>query len=144
MARRDDAAIAEVLARRTSVLFDSFEGLHSTQEIDRPSALAYQADVTSPYYRDNCSSSEGDAHRTMKMVPGVTYRIFNGWFDDAVCLQHLFPCVVSGGLVILDDCGWWDGCTRAVHDYLYRTKAMEPIRKTRSGVADLTTDNVQP
>jgi O-methyltransferase len=33
------------------------------------------------------------------------------------CLQALYPLVVSGGLVILDDYGHWQGCRQAVDDY---------------------------
>jgi O-methyltransferase len=156
------AAMAEVLPSRTSVLFDSFEGLPDAQEIDGPSALAYQLDVTSPRYQNNCRASEEEACRTMTMAPNAEYRVFKGWFSEtvpeyaaeepkiavlrvdgdwydsiSVCLDHLFSKVVPDGLVIVDDYGWWDGCTRAVHDYLSRTKATEPIRKTRTGVAYL-------
>jgi O-methyltransferase len=35
-------------------------------------------------------------------------------------LTELVPFVSAGGLVILDDYWTWDGCTRAVHDYLSR------------------------
>jgi O-methyltransferase len=156
------AAMAEVLPSRTSVLFDSFEGLPPAKEIDGPSAFAYQMNVTAPRYRDNCRASEEDALRTMKMANGANYRILKGWFDETVpryaaeapriavlrldgdwydsitiCLEHLFPQVVRSGLVIVDDYGGWDGCTRAVHDYLSRTKATEAIRSTRRGVAYL-------
>jgi O-methyltransferase len=156
------AAMAEVLPSRTSILFDSFEGLPAAKTIDGSSALAYQRDVTSPRYRDNCRASEEDARRAMAMTGGATYRIISGWFHEtlpnyaaeapniavlrldgdwydsiAVCLRELFPCVVRGGLVIVDDYGWWDGCTRAVHDFLSDTSATEAIRKTRSGVAYL-------
>ncbi len=34
-------------------------------------------------------------------------------------------------IVIIDDYGVWDGCTRAVHDYLSKTQRAEPIRRTR-------------
>jgi O-methyltransferase len=156
------AAMAEVLPFRTSVLFDSFQGLPPAKEIDGSTALAYQRDVTSPRYRDNCRASEQEARNAMKLAPHANFRIFSGWFHEtipkyaaegptiavlrldgdwydsiAVCLEELFQYVVRGGLVIVDDYGGWDGCTRAVHDFLSRTNATEWIRTTRSGVAYL-------
>jgi O-methyltransferase len=98
----------------------------------------------------------------MTMVANAKYRIFSGWFRETVpkyaaenpniavlrldgdwydsiatCFDELFQHVAHGGLVIVDDYGSWDGCTRAVHDFLSRTNATEAIRKTRSGVAYL-------
>ncbi len=50
-----------------------------------------------------------------------------------VCLDNLFDKVVEGGVVILDDYLHWDGCARAVHDYLSRTQAIARI-EYRGGV----------
>lgn len=47
----------------------------------------------------------------------------------------LFPLVVPGGLILIDDYYTWDGCARAVHDYLSREQAAERIEKTSGGVA---------
>ena len=40
-----------------------------------------------------------------------------------VCLEALFPRVAQHGIVILDDYHVYDGCARAVHDYLSRHKS---------------------
>lgn len=146
---------------RTSVLFDSFEGLPPAQEVDGEAALAFQADTESARYRDNCRASEDEAHRAMGLA-GVNYRLIKGWFDQTLpayaeerpaiavlrldgdwyesimtSLESLFSSVVPGGLIIIDDYGGWDGCTRAVHDYLSKTQAVEPIRRQRGGVTFL-------
>jgi O-methyltransferase len=156
------AAMAETLHSRTTVLFDSFEGLPPPEGIDGPTAFNYANDVTARFYFDNCRATEEEARETMART-GSTFRIFSGWFDKTVpkyaaegatiavlrldcdwyasmlvCLEQLFPRVVPGGLVIVDDYGWYDGCTRAVHHYLARTGATEVIRSTRSGVAYLS------
>ena len=46
-----------------------------------------------------------------------------------ICLAALLPRVMTGGVVIIDDYGTWDGCTRAVHDYLSAHKRREPIER---------------
>ncbi len=41
------------------------------------------------------------------------------WHDSPrSCLEHLVTLVPKGGLIIVDDNYAWDGCARAVHDYL--------------------------
>jgi hypothetical protein len=38
--------------------------------------------------------------------------------------------VVEGGLIIIDDYYAWDGCSRAVHEYLAQTGATERLRSS--------------
>jgi hypothetical protein len=40
------------------------------------------------------------------------------YHSTRVCLEHLYPRVVPGGFVIVDDYGRYEGCTRAVDEYL--------------------------
>jgi hypothetical protein len=44
-----------------------------------------------------------------------------------ICLEYLFPKVIKGGLIILDDYHVWDGCSKALHDYLSKYKCSERI-----------------
>jgi predicted O-methyltransferase YrrM len=32
-------------------------------------------------------------------------------------LQHLYPLLAPGGVLIIDDYGWWEGARRAVDEY---------------------------
>lgn len=154
------AAMAEILrdgaARKTSVLFDSYEGLPPPGPSDGAKAFTWAQDTASPRYFDNCTASEADARRAMSLSGVEGYRIFPGWFEETLhkyasenpriavlrldgdwyestmtCLQNLFPRVVPGGVVIIDDYGYWEGCTRAVHDYLSREARPEAVQRTR-------------
>jgi hypothetical protein len=40
------------------------------------------------------------------------------WYESvAVCLKVLYPQVIIGGLVVIDDYGHWPGCRAAVDEY---------------------------
>jgi hypothetical protein len=136
------AAIAEVLGKdRTVHLFDSFEGLPPAREIDGAAAINWQRATESPSYFDNCRAEESFAREAMAMAAHPKFTINRGWFENTVphfasskigilrldgdwyesiftCLVHLFPKVSIGGIVVLDDYYTWEGCAKAVHDYL--------------------------
>lgn len=41
------------------------------------------------------------------------------WYDPVkVCLDRIYPVMVSGGRFIIDDYSDWDGCERAVNEFL--------------------------
>ena len=153
------AATAEILGReREYFLFDSFDGLPKAQEIDGPDALAWQKDTRSPTYFDNCKAEFEQARRAMTMSGALKFQIIKGWFSETLptyprtkgiavlrldgdwydstmeCLDNLFSLVVDGGLVIIDDYYAWDGCARAVHDFLARTASTSRLRQSGAGV----------
>lgn len=46
-------------------------------------------------------------------------RLDGDWYHSTVvCLEHLYPRVVRGGFVIIDDYRYYAGCTKAVEEYL--------------------------
>lgn len=152
-------AIAEVIGQhRTLHLFDSFEGLPPAKSIDGDEALAWQKDVTSPGYYDNCTAPESFVHDVMRIAKVTRYKVYKGWFENTmpvfpdlpiailrldgdwydstmVSLRNLFPKVVVGGIVILDDYHTWDGCTRAVHDFLSEIKSGSRVCQWENHVA---------
>jgi len=147
------AGMADLLGKqRQYFLFDSFEGLPPAELTkDGAKAVAYQANPNAIDYLDNCTAAETDAIAAMKLA-GVRYQIFKGWFKDTLpsfeppepiailrldgdwydstmtCLRHLVPHLAPEGIVILDDYGTWDGCSKAVHDYLSQTQSTARIR----------------
>ena len=149
------AALAWALPDRHSVLLDSFEGLPDAKAIDGPAAVHWSTVLRD---HDNCTAEEQWAHDAMARVDQRDYELLTGWFDDTVpayaqrqrpiavlrldgdwydstmvCLEHLFPLVAPDGIVIIDDYFDWDGCSRAVHDYLSRQQSPERLRTSKAG-----------
>jgi O-methyltransferase len=53
-------------------------------------------------------------------------RLDGDWYDSTrVCLEYLFPKVVKHGVIVIDDYGFWQGCRRAVDEFL--SSQCEPI-----------------
>lgn len=151
------AAIASMWTERMYYLFDSFEGLPKAQEIDGAKAIAWQANKEGSTYYNNCTADISFAEQAMRMS-GARHTIVKGWFNETLanaqfesgiallrldgdwydsimeCMVNLFPKVVKGGIIILDDYYTWDGCSRAVHDYLSAIKSTARIYRTVEGV----------
>ena len=151
------AGIAELLGKEKKYyLFDSFEGLPDAKEIDGEGAKNYQMDKNSPNYYNNCTAEIEFSENAMKQT-GTDYIIKKGWFNETLkdfasppiallrldgdwydstmeCMEYLYPHVVYDGLIIIDDYYTWDGCSRAVHDYLSRIKSASRISKSERGV----------
>ncbi|MBL9148828.1 MAG: class I SAM-dependent methyltransferase [Phycisphaerae bacterium] len=46
-------------------------------------------------------------------------RLDGDWYESTkVCLDHLYPLVAKGGAIVIDDYGDWEGCKKAVDEYL--------------------------
>jgi O-methyltransferase len=133
------------------LLFDSFEGLPPAKEINCDRAIEWQADTNSPGYYDNCTASEESAHRDMKFSGVSNVSIVKGWFNETLpsasiadgiavlrmdadwydstmeILNSLFHQVNTCGIIIIDDYYVWDGCSKAVHDFLSQLNRAERI-----------------
>lgn len=148
------AGIAHCLGPdRSYLLFDSFEGLPDAKPIDGASASAYQEDESAPEYHDNCSADSSHAREAMALAGVRDPRLIEGWFDKTLpafdwnepiailrldgdwydstmcCLEQLYSHVAPGGLIILDDYYYWEGCAKALHDFLSRTGSAARIRE---------------
>jgi len=134
---------------RPVYLLDSFEGLPPVTTKDGPLAAAWQTGEDAERFMDNCRAAEAGVHALLRehgfgadeaivlkgwfseTLPGLVDRIAphglamlrldGDWYESTTeCLEHLEPLVHEGGTVIVDDYYAWDGCARAVHDYLSR------------------------
>jgi len=142
---------------RHSVLFDSFEGLPDPKPIDGSRAIRWFEDESTEHRK--LQAAEASAVEAMERAGQSDFEIVKGWFEDTVpgwaekkrpiavlrldadwydstilCLEQLWPLVSPGGVVIVDDYYTWDGCSRAVHDYLSRTQAEERLEWSSHGV----------
>jgi O-methyltransferase len=124
--------------RRTTWLFDSFEGLPPTTPEDTPSVSGHPAEVEI----GKCVGSID----TVKHVLGLAgadmdrVRIVKGWFQDTfptvsipqiamlnldsdwyesekLCLQTFYKNVSIGGFIYFDDFYYWPGCRRAAEEF---------------------------
>ena len=138
---------------RTYYLFDSFDGLPPAGPADRDiwgqSGTDWQAATI-----HNDRAPERFAREAMRRSGAPHVHIQPGWFEqtlpqydggpiavlradgDWYCstmetLTHLYRYVVPGGIIIFDDHYYWDGCSKAVHDFLAQTDARETIHQFR-------------
>jgi O-methyltransferase len=162
------AGIATLLGpERDYFLFDSFTGLPPAKPIDGAAALHWQSDKVSPHYYENCSAPPGFAQQAMRNAGARSFELVKGWFNETlpnfvvkppiallrldgdwyesttVCLDHLFERVAPHGLIVLDDYFAWDGCSRALHDFLSRRSATERIQSFE-GVCHLIKSASEP
>ena len=58
-------------------------------------------------------------------------RLDGDWYDSTkVCLDNLYDKVVSGGVVIFDDYGYWKGCKEATDEFLLKHNISVELNKT--------------
>lgn len=130
------AASADVNIPRHFWAFDSFAGLPPPGEKDG------ETEQEQYYERLNLGDAKkveviwhrlGLARDDLTIVPGwfdetlprapleqiAVLHVDGDWYDSVkVVLDTLYDRVASGGVVIVDDYAYWDGCRRAVDEFL--------------------------
>lgn len=129
-------------------LFDSFEGLPEPSNKDGEVAKTYAAGRDSGQLSTigKCVGPLKDVQRLFFSVLGLnpdTVYFGKGWFQDVLpkerqnvgpiallrldadwyestkcALENLYDNVVEGGYVLIDDYGHWEGCKKAVDEFL--------------------------
>ncbi|HXI68945.1 MAG TPA: TylF/MycF/NovP-related O-methyltransferase [Verrucomicrobiae bacterium] len=57
-------------------------------------------------------------------------RLDGDWYDSTkVCLEHLYPHLSPGGILILDDYFCWEGCRKATDEYRLKNNINSPIQR---------------
>jgi hypothetical protein len=134
---------------RELYLFDTFEGMTKPTEHDRSYdgesagaqlrrsdrsetiwCYADLADVqanmrSTGYPEQRVHLIKGPVEQTIPTNPPVPaialLRLDTDWYESTKHeLEHLFPLLERGGILILDDYGHWQGARQAVDDYLAR------------------------
>lgn len=144
--------LLEIGASRDLVLFDTFAGMTPPEPIDRdiagtPAATALSREdvatgatwAASPlgdvvanlrstgYPTDRMRFVAGDVADTLpREAPEriAVLRLDTDWYASTRHeLEHLYPRLAVGGVLIVDDYGHWEGARRAVDEFLERTSA---------------------
>jgi O-methyltransferase len=133
-------------ADRDLYLFDTFEGMSAPTELDRRAGGAAAADMLAASGKDakvwaysplgevraNLQSTGYPAER-VRFVQGkvedtipehapdqiAILRLDTDWYESTRHeLEHLFPRLAVGGVLIIDDYGAWEGARRAVDEFV--------------------------
>jgi O-methyltransferase len=131
-------------------LYDTFEGMSEPTEHDKRHDGKSAADMLAASDKSSgvwAYASLEDVQATMAEAPYPAERIhyYKGKVEDTIPgdalpdqisilrldtdwyestrheLQHLWDRLVPGGVLLLDDYGWWDGAKRAVDEWLAET-----------------------
>lgn len=130
------------LQSRRLWLYDSFEGMPETTEEDGAEAVEWVG---------KCVGSESSVKEVLRKcgVPETQTLIRKGWFENTftaplpervalihidadwhssvtLCLDTFYDRIEPGGVVILDDFGYWEGCREAFYDFCVR-RNLKPL-----------------
>lgn len=142
--------LASLGERRRLHLFDTFEGMPPPGDEDRDIGGVTAVDLLADEDRETGSTwafgpledvrqnlaSTGYASDLVRFVPGrveetiphqapeqiAVLRLDTDWYESTRHeLEHLFPRLAVGGVLIIDDYGHWKGARKAVDEYLAAT-----------------------
>lgn len=143
--------LAQNRADRELYLFDTYEGMTKPTELDIHFTGAAAMDSFTKFQTgedssDECAAGLGDVRRAMEStgyderlihyvkgkvettIPGrapetiAVLRLDTDWYESTRHeLAHLFPRLATGGVLIIDDYGDWQGARKAVDEYIEQT-----------------------
>lgn len=152
-------AIQHARQQRHLHLFDSFEGLPEPSEKDGETAAIYSGGRNQGKLAtvNQCRAGLDEVRHLIldeiKMPPNLTHfhigwfqntvpvdaaqlgpiallRLDGDWYESTkVCLEHLYPLLSPGGIIVLDDYFCWEGCSKATEEYRDKNKIVSPIRR---------------
>lgn len=139
--------------RRTTWLFDSFEGLPQFGKYDEEKAQIKKRAIKPGAVAGIFKAEEERVRRIAREMSVVgQVEIVRGWFQNTVpkvknrigkiallhldadlyestkyILNELYDSVTPGGIIIIDDYGAWKGCNRAVYEFFVERGLDRPI-----------------
>lgn len=137
---------------RNYYFFDSFRGLPPVTSEDGEKARLWQELKNDPRYFNNCTASLEEFKKVIALaeVPADHLHVYEGFFNETfpqvtvppiailrldadwyestlLCLEKFWDKLLPGALILIDDYFDWEGCRKAVHLFLSKAKACEPI-----------------
>jgi len=133
---------------RNIYLYDTFEGMSEPTEMDESfkgeSATTAYLTKNEFWNRIECLSPLQEVQNNVKTInyptakihfikgkveetiPNIkipdkiaVLRLDTDWYESTLHeLEYLFPKLVKGGIIIIDDYGHWQGCKKAVDEYI--------------------------
>jgi len=129
---------------REIYLYDTFEGMSEPSELDKESFTGTSAAaILEKYPAFKCVSTLEDVQNNVgnlkypaelihyvkgkveETIPNTIpakialLRLDTDWFESTAHeLEHLYPLLVPGGVIIIDDYGHWEGARKAVDEYI--------------------------
>lgn len=114
----DDVDLRSVAAEqryKDSLSADHNEWCYASLEDVRDNLLS------TGYPQDKCHFIKGDVLQTLplpQLNEIAVLRLDTDWYESTRHeLQHLYPKLTRGGVLIVDDYGHWRGCRKAVDEY---------------------------
>jgi hypothetical protein len=90
-----------------------------------------------PYPEEKLHFVKGPVEETIpSQAPDriAVLRLDTDWYESTAHeLAHLYDRLVPGGVLLLDDYGWWQGSREAVDEFIARTGARLYLARTGSG-----------
>ena len=143
-------------ANRDLWLYDTFEGMPAPDENDfskrsGPAQKKFDDVKISDSASDWCRATLDDVQANIRIAnyPADKIHFIKGKVEDTIPaqmpksiallrldtdwyastkheLEHLFPLLIPGGVLIIDDYGHWEGCRKAVDEY-FAAQAKKPL-----------------
>jgi hypothetical protein len=151
---------------RELYLFDTYQGMPPPTDVDRESGGKSAADALAANKAIYCYSPLDEVQRNMartgypadriRYVPGkvedtlpahaperiALLRLDTDWYESTRHeLEHLYPRLAPGGVLVIDDYGHWEGARKAVDEYFAgRPHAPLLVRVDYTGRVAVKTD----
>lgn len=120
-------------------MYDSLQGLPAPKPEDGDAAKAFtganqttrscitEAMRLSKLQPSQWTLNEGWFVDTLDKMPGPSQvallHIDADWFDSVLtCLRYFYDLIPDGGVIVLDDFGYWEGCRRAFYRFCEQSK----------------------
>ena len=152
--RGGSAGVLSKIAERNSTrhvwLFDSWEGLPQPTEIDVDFAgtSGYKGQAYSPeqtareFLFEKLALDEQRIHLVkgwfQDTLPSYKHEIGeiallhldSDWYESTkLCLEELYDSVVEGGVIVIDDYWFWQGCRKAVDEFLAKHNLVVDVHR---------------